>query len=221
MIGHESESLGAFVLGALDLREMRAMERHLATCGRCQAELAELRPARVALDALPPEFLLDGPPDDGDLLLRRTLRQVRRESGNQARRGRTMAATAAVVVAIALAGGGVVLGRTVASPGVTQVAGARTASATDASTGAKMKVSVQPAAGWVRVTASVSGIPMGEKCRLYVVSRDGSRQEAGSWLVPGDANGTSLDGTALVAPPDVSGIEVENFDGKKYVSVAL
>ncbi|MTD53966.1 anti-sigma factor family protein [Amycolatopsis pithecellobii] len=221
MIGHETDSVGAYVLGALDLREMRAMERHLASCGRCQAEVTELRMARAALDGLPPEALLDGPPDGADLLLQRTLRQVRQESGREVRRGRTIAATAAVVVAAAFAGGGVMVGRAVAPPEVTQAAGTRTASGTDAATGAKMTVAVQPAAGWVRVNASVSGIPKGQKCRLYVVSRDGTREEAGSWLVAGEGNGTELDAAALVPPADVAGVEVENFDGKKYVSVRL
>jgi anti-sigma factor RsiW len=223
---HDSRSLGAYVLGALDRQEMRAMEQHLASCRRCQAELAELRMTRAALDGLPPEAMLDGPPDGADLLLQRTLRQIRRETGQQVRRRRTMAASAAVVVAVAFAGGGVVLGRTTAPPGTTQAAapaGTRTASATDNATGAKMTVSVQPAAGWVRVNASVAGIPKGEKCRLYVVARDGTREEAGSWLVSelGAQNGTQLDGAALVAPADVASVEVEDFGGQKYVSVAL
>lgn len=221
---HDSRSLGAYVLGALDRQEIRAMEQHLASCRRCQAELAELRMARAALDGLPPEAVLDGPPDGGDLLLQRTLRQIRRETGLQVRRRRTMAATAAVVVAVAFAGGGVALGRTIAPAGVSQAEpGSRTATASDTATGAKMTVSVRPAAGWVRVNASVAGIPKGQKCRLYVVARDGTREEAGSWLVSaaGARDGTELDGAALVAPGDVASVEVENFSGQKYVSVTL
>lgn len=221
-----SRSLGAYVLGALDRQERRAMEQHLASCRRCQAELAELRMARAALDGLPPEAMLDGPPDGGDLLLQRVLREIRRETGQQVRRRRTMAATAAVVVAVAFTGGGVVLGRTTGPAGTTQAeapAGTRTASATDTATGAKMTVSVQPAAGWVRLNASVAGIPQGQKCRLYVVARDGTREEAGSWLVSeqGEQNGTELAGAALVAPADVASVEVQNFAGQKYVAVGL
>ncbi|TNC27678.1 anti-sigma factor [Amycolatopsis alkalitolerans] len=217
----EEQQLGAYVLGAVDRRERRAMEQHLASCRRCQAELAELRMARAALDVLPPEAMLEGPPDGGDLLLQRTLRRIRREKGRESGRRRAMAATTAVVVAVAFTGSGIALGRMSATPGVTQTAGTRTASATDAATGARMTVSVRPAAGWVRVSATVAGIPAGQKCRLFVVSRDGTRQEAGSWLVPGTGHGTELDGAALVASADVSGVEVENFDGRKYVSVTL
>jgi RNA polymerase sigma-70 factor (ECF subfamily) len=200
------------------------MEQHLATCRRCQAELAELRMTRFALAALPPEALLEGPPDGGELLLQRTLRQVRRETGLRVRRRRTVVVAAAVVVAVAFAGGGVVLGRTVAPAGVTQAEpGTRTASATDSATGARMTVTMRPAAGWVRLDASVAGIPQGQKCRLYVVARDGTREEAGSWLVSeqGEREGTELDGAALVAPGDVASVEVENFAGQKYVTVTL
>jgi RNA polymerase sigma-70 factor (ECF subfamily) len=223
---HDTRSLGAYVLGALDQQEMRAMEQHLASCRRCQAELAELRMARAALDGLPPEAILDGPPDGGDLLLQRTLRQVRQEKEARARRRRTVVGVAAAVVAIAFVGGGVVVGRSTAPSVVAQApapAGTRTASATDAATGARMTVSVQPAAGWVRLDASVAGIPQGQKCRLYVVARDGTREEAGSWLVSeaGERSGTHLDAAALVAPTDVASIEVENFAGRKYVSVSL
>jgi RNA polymerase sigma-70 factor (ECF subfamily) len=223
---HDTRSLGAYVLGALDQQEMRAMEQHLASCRRCQAELAELRMARAALDGLPPEAILDGPPDGGDLLLQRTLRQVRQEKEARTRRRRTVVGVAAAVVAIAFVGGGVVVGRSTAPSVVAQApapAGTRTASATDAATGARMTVSVQPAAGWVRLDASVAGIPQGQKCRLYVVARDGTREEAGSWLVSeaGERSGTHLDAAALVAPTDVASIEVENFAGQKYVSVAL
>jgi RNA polymerase sigma-70 factor (ECF subfamily) len=223
---HDTRSLGAYVLGALDQQEMRAMEQHLATCRRCQAELAELRMARAALDGLPPEAVLDGPPDGGDLLLQRTLRQVRQEKEARTRRRRTVVGVAAAAVVVAFAGVGVVVGRSTAPSVVAQApapAGTRTASATDATTGARMTVSVQPAAGWVRLDASVAGIPQGQKCRLYVVARDGSREEAGSWLVSatGERSGTQLDAAALVAPADVASIEVENFAGQRYVSVAL
>ncbi|NKQ56861.1 zf-HC2 domain-containing protein [Amycolatopsis sp. K13G38] len=214
-------SLGAYVLAALDPQEIRAMEWHLASCGRCQAELVELRMSRAALDDLPLEALLEGPPEDGELLLRRVLRQVRHEAAARSRRRRLAVGVAAAAVAAAFAGGGVVLGRATA---LDAAAPAGTAlSATDSATGASMSVVLGPAAGWVRLDATVSGIPAGEKCRLFVVGRDGTREEAGSWLVPaaGEGAGTHLGGAALVAPDNVAAIEVESFDGRKYVTVRV
>lgn len=101
--------------------------------------------------------------------------------------------------------------------------GTRIGSFTDPETRAAMTVRVIPAAGWVRVDAAVSGVPEGEECRLWVVAADGTRQLAGSWLVSaqGAAEGTSLDGSALVPPNEVSAVEVENVDGDHFVSVSF
>ena len=216
-------SLGAYVLGALDRQERRAMEQHLASCRRYRAELAELEMARAALADLPPEALLDGPPEGCDLVLQRALRRMRRETEARTRRRRIVAGAAAAAVAIVFAGGGVLLGRGTAPEVVAQAPAGMTTQATDAATGASMTVTVQPAAGWVRLDATVSGIPAGEKCRLIVVGRDGAREEAGSWLVSamGQREGTHLTGAALVGPADVQAVEVETFDGKKYVSVRV
>ncbi|MFD2418953.1 anti-sigma factor family protein [Amycolatopsis pigmentata] len=218
---HDTRSLGAYVLSALDQQEMRAMERHLASCAPCRAEVAQLQSAHAALGGLPPEAWLDGPPEGGDLLLQRTLRTIRRERNVQTRNRRIITTMAAAAAAVVLAGGGIAAGRFTAP--TTNAAGPEphTISATNPATGAAMSVSVQPAAGWVRLSADVKGIPQGEKCRIYVVSRKGNREEAGSWLVSSAAEqkGTHLDGTALVAPGDVARVEVENFDGKQYVGV--
>jgi hypothetical protein len=58
---------------------------------------------------------------------------------------------------------------------------------------------------------------------LWVVSKDGNRQLAGSWLVSERAahEGTTLDGSALVTPSQVAAVEVDNFDGNKFVSVSV
>ena len=229
---HVPQLLGAYVLGALDEREVRAVEDHLATCAPCRAELAELRAMEEAMGDVPPEALLDGPPDGGDLLLQRTLRQVRAERGGQVRRRRVGLGLAAAAVAAVVLGGGFAVGRgTAPDPGgVAQTsqppappAGTRVGTATDPETGARMTVQVKPAAGWVRVNASVAGIAQNEKCRLFVVAKDGSRQEAGSWLVSsaGEKDGTNLDGSALIAPEDVQAVEVRNFDGEQIVTVPV
>jgi RNA polymerase sigma-70 factor (ECF subfamily) len=79
-----------------------------------------------------------------------------------------------------------------------------------------MSVVVQPAAGWVRVRAAIDGVPAGEQCRLYVVARDGSREQAGSWV---SAGATVLDGAALIAPADVDSVQVETYAGLVLVVV--
>jgi anti-sigma factor RsiW len=229
---HDPQLLGAYVLGVLDEREARAVEDHLASCPRCRAEVDGLRVMEEAMGEVPPEALLDGPPDGGDLLLQRTLRQVRSErDGRVVRRRIGMGLAAAAVAAIVL-GGGFAVGRGTAPDGgqaqqhttlPVPPAGTRLGSATDPVTGARMTAQVRPAAGWVRVNASVAGVAKGEKCKLFVVAKDGSSHEAGSWLVSpaGEKDGTNLDGSALIAPEDVVAVEVRNFEGERIVTVPV
>ncbi|MET9229430.1 zf-HC2 domain-containing protein [Lentzea sp. NPDC003310] len=228
---HDPQLLGAYVLGALDEQEVREMDQHLASCPDCKRELEELRDMEAFLGEVPPEAMLDGPPEGGDLLLQRTLRQVRAERGGVAKRRQFALGAAAAVVAALVLGAGVFVGKAT-SPDVTALptptvapdpAGTRLATFTDPATKASMTVKVVPAAGWVRTNMAISGIPEGEKCRIFVVAKDGSRQEAGSWVVSkkGAAEGTNLDGSALVAPADVKSVVVENFAGKKFVEVPV
>jgi predicted anti-sigma-YlaC factor YlaD len=231
---HDTGALAGYVLGALDETDRRLVDDHLARCERCREEVHVLEETRTVLDAVPVEAFLDGPPD-GDLVLQRALREVRRESARADLRRRGLIAAAAVVVAGAALAGGLLLGRGLNPPGqIAQPAPVTTAPApqptgvlvgshTDPDTGARATVRVTPAAGWVRVNAAVTGIAAGQRCRLWVVARDGTRQLAGSWLVSakGAQDGTALDGSALVAPADVAAVVIDNLDGRAFVSVPL
>ncbi|MFD0722545.1 anti-sigma factor family protein [Streptomyces globosus] len=244
---HEEELLGPYVLGVLDAEDVRRVEEHVGGCLRCREEVAALREMEAALGEVPAEAFLDGPPAGGDLLLQRTLRRVRGEAAAARRRrwGLAGLAAAASLAAVFWTGARMGGGEPVAapppdpSPAVTAApspppAGTRVASATDPGTGARMTVKVTPAARWVRVHAAVTGVPAGERCRLVVVSRDGKRSTAGSWVVGGqaqaggpggaaggEAKGAALDGSAWVDPADVREVLVENESGRTFVSVPV
>ena len=233
---HDREMLGAYTLGVLDGEEERAVREHLAGCPECRAEQADLAAMQEALGEVPPEAFLDGPPEGGDLLLQRTLRQVRTEKARQGRRGGALAVAGVAVLAAAALGAGVLLGhgtstsRTAepsqspspAATGSPTPAGTRVVSATDPASGARITATVVPAAGWVRVHAEVSGIPAGKRCQLLVLPRGGGAPVlAGSWLVSpkGAQAGTELDGTALVPPADVGAVQVSTVEGQRLVTV--
>ncbi|ANN18584.1 anti-sigma factor [Amycolatopsis orientalis] len=233
-VGHDQGQLAAYVLGGLTPAEAATFETHLANCPTCRREVRELAELRYHLDEVPPEAFLEGPPDGGDLLLQRTLRQVREEEGAQERKPRRFLAVAgaAVLVVVAL-GAGVLVGRqtspepsTVALPVPTVTApvpGTRDLAATDRETGAQLAVRVVPAAGWVRLHAKAEGVREGEKCQLVVVTKSGERVSAGSWLVSakGEREGTGIDGSALVAPDDVASVDVVTLDGRNLVSAQV
>lgn len=223
--------MAGYVMEMLTPEEKQRADEHLAVCADCRGEIDSLREWSAALAEVPEPMLLDGPPEDADLLLQRTLRQVRTESaGRRHRRLALVTSAAAAVIAVAI-GGGVVVGRDTAptqsgalpTASASLPAGTRTATGTDAVTGARMTVSVLPAAGWVRVNATVAGIPAGEKCKLEVIGRDGTAILAGSWLVSatGEANGTPLNGSALIDPAEVTAVRVVNTAGKQFVNVTV
>lgn len=223
---HRAPDLGASALGGLTAAEQAEVDEHVADCAACRAELAELREIAARLDEVPPEFFLDGPPDGGDLLVQRAVGRVRAERRGSVTRRRLLTAAAAAVVGAALVGGGVLAGREsapAAPVASAPVPGTRSVEATDAATGARLAVDVIPAAGWVRVSAEVSGVPAGERCRLVVVGAGGERLVAGSWLVSPKAaeEGSALEGFALVAPDQVSAVVVESFAGRQFVSVPV
>jgi len=221
---HATDLLGAYALGVLDGDEQAAVQAHLAGCEHCRREAGDLRAMEAALGEIPPEAFLDGPPADGDILLQRTLHEVRGERARQDRRRRARWAAAAVVTGLVALGVGVVAGRDTAPAALAAASpstapGTRTGAAADAETGVTMTVALQPAAGWVRVHAAIGGVPAGEQCRLYVVARDGARQQAASWLAAGA--GATLDGSALMAPADVASVQVETLAGEILVAAPI
>ena len=228
-VEHDPALLAAYALGGLDPAEQDAVQAHVAGCPDCQLEVREFTNLRLALDEVPPEAFLDGPPAGGDLLLQKTLRRARTEAPPERRRPwAPMAITVAAAVAlVAAVSGGIVIGRETApvagGPTTTVPDNARQATVTDPKTGATMAVTLEPKMGWVSLHADVSGIKAGLNCELRVVPRAGEPVLAGSWRVSkkGEAEGTPLDGTALVDPDVVKAVEVVTTDGKTMVTVPV
>ncbi|MCO8275536.1 anti-sigma factor [Actinoplanes sp. TRM 88003] len=226
-LGDHADMAGLLMQTLGDEDKARA-ENHLAGCEQCRDEIDSLRTWSDALAAVPEPMRMDGPPDGGDLLLQRALRKVRAESTGFRRRRTALIGVAAAVAAVAAFGAGAVV-RPSGVPGdaVAQNASsrpeARLAETTDPATSARMRLAVAPAAGWVRLHAVVSGIPAGERCRLEVIDRGGATLVAGSWVVSaaGESEGTSLDGSALVDPAQVTAVRVVNEQGRVFVRVTL
>lgn len=223
--------IGGYLLGMLDAREAWWAEQHLAGCESCRREVAALRAVEASLEDIPPELFLDGPDLDDDLLVQRTLRRARAEAASR-RTGRAfLVGAAAVAVLVFAIGGGFAVGRSntgdnVAGPSPSAsaiVPGTVTASATDSTTGAQLTATVTPAAGWVRVHATVSGIKQGERCRMLVVDKQGNPVIAGSWVIgpKAAAEGLDVDGDALVAPGDVGKVKIVTLDGRTLVTASV
>jgi anti-sigma factor RsiW len=96
---HDHDLLGAYALGVLDPDEAHTVDAHLASCTGCRRELTGLAAMRSSLAGVPAEAFLDGPPEGGDLLLRRTLRAVRDDNARTRRHRITLFAAGLIVLA--------------------------------------------------------------------------------------------------------------------------
>jgi hypothetical protein len=216
-----------YAIGLPNAPTARATEAHLRVCPSCRRELQQLREVDTALRRLPPELFLDGPPQGGELALQRAMRQVRDEKTRHrgAHRGprRTVLVAAAATIAALVGGGSWLIGH---QAGVNELTGQVTAlpagthvSASSPVTGVRLSAVITPAPGWVRVTATVTGIPAGEQCNLVVVDRAGVRHIAAGWLASasGQTEGTTVTGSTVVAPADVAAVAVQSVAGREVV----
>ncbi len=230
MSEHDRTQLGAYALGALEPGEVQEVDEHLATCAECRAEVDELEELKQFLGEVPPEAFLDGPPEGGDLLLQRTLREVRALTPESAplpapvkRRSRWLLVAAAVLVIAGALGGGVAIGRATAPDNAPPVAGSKVVTATDTATGTTMVTTVEPRPGWSWIRVSVKGLKAGAECEMFVTDASGRSWGAGSWVVSPKAarEGSAFGGGVLVPFDQVRSVEIKTAQGQRVVAATV
>lgn len=242
---HDAVTLGCYALGVLDAHESLGVEQHLRGCPSCRAQVADFHRIRMVLDEIPREAFLHeleaDLPKPSDLVLQRTLRQIRNESvipqprvadpqpraspqpvedfpepqHAKPRRWPGYLAAAAVAAVVAFGGAAVLLQNQ--TPG-TNIATSRTGEATAG--GIKMVAEIAPSSqDRYEVKADIQGLPVAQKCKLVVVKADGSKAEAFAWT--SKSPGAKVSGTVSVPPDQVRSIVVENAEGKAFVVANL
>jgi len=204
-----TESLGPYLLGAVDARERAAVEAHLAVCATCRATADELRPVSVLLGRLHVDDL--APPEPSPRLLERLL--AAQATARRRRRVGVMMAAAALVAAVGVAGGVVGAGGPAQEPTVRTVAVA----AAETADGITATAWLTPNATGTGIRLRLDGVPGGEWCSLVVRDRDGRTQTAASWQV---RYGEDVDvPTATSVPLDrIDELVVTTADGEELVS---
>jgi anti-sigma factor RsiW len=174
-------ALGVYVVGAIDPAERAVVDAHLARCPDCREELAGLAGLPALLGRVPTadaerlalgEEVLEEPPAQ---LLDSLLAQV--SGRRRARRLRFVAAAAAAAV-IAVAAG-LIAGSLVshsAAPAAAMERGSNPANHVAAT------VFYTPEASGTKMQVQVTGIPPGEPCVFWVITRGGQHVSDGQWM---------------------------------------
>jgi hypothetical protein len=201
------EQIGAFLLGKLDEGERKAMQTHLNSCPVCQAEVRELEPVVGALADASPDRIDEAPwpPEDlKELTLAPILEEMHRARRRRRRfRWSALAAAAIFVVAIGLAGFTWLLEPAVAlEPLSFSVA-----------PGMEVEGHLIEHDSGTEIRLVVSGLRDGQTYRVTLVSEDGERINAGTFIGIGDKQLRYTFNAALLRK-DADRLEVRTAGGE-------
>ena len=225
--GEIRPALGVYILGAISPAERRAVDRHLAWCAGCRAELTGLAALPGRLGSVPAADVTsmagDGagqgehPPEVPLAALLDRAARVRRQL-----RWRHLALAAAAVV---IAGGGAVAGSRLLdtpppSPASPAVPWAATVTGIDSQTGMSATVKYLREPWGLALRVQVRGISPGTRCELQVVDAGGQDVPAGSWTVAAGHTWAWSPASTPVPAADVRGFLITTARGRNLVSVS-
>jgi putative zinc finger protein len=209
------QSLGVYVVGALDPAERMLVDLHLAGCRECREELAGLAGLPALLGRVPARDAervilesaelrdLEEPPAE---LLARLLKEVAARRATGRWRG-ILAAAAAVIFAIAsgVAGAHFLIP---GSHGQPAPIAAEVVSASNPITGVSATISYRPVSWGTAMDVKVSGVPAGTSCTMWAVKADGTRFAAGSWNVPYGPGQAEYPASSALQEKDVTSFQI-------------
>lgn len=189
----ETITIGAYVLGALDVSERRAAEQHLETCAICRETLLQFAHLPGLLHAVPLDDIEADEPEPVPLRLPK--RRV----------GRRWMLAAAVVAVVGAGIGGVAGWQALEGPA------SETWTATNGVDGIDTTAELTSHGWGTDIQLRMTDLKPGEHCKLIVHGRDGTIETAGWWA-------TKSTYTADV--PASTSIPLNNIDKLEVVTAA-
>ena len=205
------QSLGSYVLGALDAADRAAVEEHLTTCATCRAELVTFAGLPGLMGRLTVQEVRDGRLQPPPSLLPATITAVDNERSQDIRRVRRWragaltaigtAAAACAALIIALSTGTATAPAPAARPMV--------AASSGAATGA---ISLQSKPWGTQIHLVLGDLPREGTFTAWTVSTDGRRTTAATWRATPNGK-ADVTGAAPIDPDAISNVQITTADG--------
>jgi anti-sigma factor RsiW len=215
---HVRQSLGVYVVGAIDPAERSVVDKHLAACPDCREELAGLAGLPALLGRVPFQEAeqitrfdseraeageqLDAEPAEADVLTPLLAKVAHRR---RVSRWRSLVSVAAVAV---IAAGAAIGAIRLANPPAASSSALHWENVQSANALANMDVRYAGFPGGVRLEVKVTGIPAGTTCKFWVIGEDGQRWSAGSWTVTDEWKASSYPTVSAAPFNEVSSFQI-------------
>jgi hypothetical protein len=177
------QELGVYLLGAIEPAQRALVDRHLAACAPCRAELAGLAELPALLRRVPAEEAGQLPPDTPGLTPGPSLAVLAGRVSGIRRRSWRLTAAAALMAGFAAACGLQALHAIAARPQAGAVRWAVTAQGANPVTGAWAAVRYTSLPWGTEMEVQVTGIAPGTRCQLLVTGPRGQDLAAGGWTI--------------------------------------
>jgi anti-sigma factor RsiW len=179
------QELGVYLLGAMEPARRAPVERHLAACPQCRAELVALAGLPSLLRKVPVKEALRLAPDIAAAPVPSPSLTVlaRRVSGIRRRKWCLTAAAASIAGFAAAAGLHALYPAAARTPAVAAPRWTATAEGANRATGAWAAVRYAPLPWGTEMEVQVTGIAAGTRCQLLVTGPAGQDVAAGGWTI--------------------------------------
>jgi anti-sigma factor RsiW len=220
-------ALGVYLLGAISPADRSIVDRHLARCADCRAELAGLAALPGRLGSVPAADVtsLGGAAAEGagrgawppEVPLQTLLVQTARIRRRLHWRRLAVAAAAVLIVGGVAVAGSRALYAPATEPDASAVPWAATVTGSDSQTGMSATVRYLQQPWGLALQVQVSGISPGTRCELQVVDARGRDVLAGGWTVAAGHATAWYPASSPFPPADVRGFEITTARGKDLV----
>jgi predicted anti-sigma-YlaC factor YlaD len=228
--GEIRHALGVYILGAISPADRSTVERHLARCADCRAELAGLAALPGRLGSVPAADMARMAGDERggagpgerppDVLLQTLLDRAARVRRRLRWRRIAVAAAAVVIVGAGAVAGSRVLYSPATQPPVPAGPWAAPVTGSDPQSGMSATVKYQSLPWGMALKVQVSGISPGTRCELQVVDASGQDVPAGGWMIVAGHAGAWYPASSPLPAGDVRGFLITTARGKHLVSVS-